>query len=323
VPRRAAFSLAILGIVVLAALALSPSPYWSIAPGAAIDLSRRIAVEGYAPPKARYYLTDVTIGRASFLGLVLHFAPGTSLVRRDALVPPGESQRGYERLMSEAMTQSQRIAALVAERGAGLHVPAPAERTVVEEVPSDSRAAGVLRPGDVLVRVGSASGESAADVERAMRASRPGLPVPVVVEREGRALRLHVPTTVTAAGPRFGIQVRRLLDAPQLPVPVHFDLENVEGSSGGLMFALQIYATLRGAQSRGPRAIAGTGSLAADGSVRAVAGVEQKLLAAKRAGADVFFVPRQNFAEIAHERGLRVVPVDSFRDAVTALARRH
>jgi len=44
------------------------------------------------------------------------------------------------------------------------------------------------------------------------------------------------------------------------------------------------------------------------------------LIAAKRAGARIFLVPRQNFADVAGEGGVRVIPVASFRDALRALA---
>jgi len=320
VPRRAAFSFAILcATIALAALALVPSPYWIVAPGSAIDLSRRIAVEGYAPARRRYFLTDVTVERASLLGLAARFLPGRALVRADALVPPGESPRGYEHLMVEAMTQSQRIAALVAERGAGFSVPLPAERTLVESVLAQSRARAILQPGDALLRVAGKAVTSVGDVARALAGSAPGRLVEVVVERDARRLRLAVPTIATPAGPRFGIEVQQVLSMPDLPVPVHFTLPNVEGSSGGLMFALQIYGALRAGRQSGPASIAGTGALSPDGTVRPIEGARQKLIAAERAGAGVFLVPRANYADVANERGLRVIPVDSFRGALAAL----
>jgi predicted S18 family serine protease len=43
------------------------------------------------------------------------------------------------------------------------------------------------------------------------------------------------------------------------------------------------------------------------------------LIAAKRAGVTVFLVPRANAADIASERGVRVVPVGTFSDALAAL----
>jgi hypothetical protein len=43
------------------------------------------------------------------------------------------------------------------------------------------------------------------------------------------------------------------------------------------------------------------------------------LIAAKRAGARIFFVPRENYPDIAGERDPRVIPVDTFRQAVRVI----
>jgi PDZ domain-containing protein len=86
------------------------------------------------------------------------------------------------------------------------------------------------------------------------------------------------------------------------------------------MFALQIYGALRAERLRGATTIAGTGTLRPDGSVQPIEGALQKLIAARRAGASVFLVPRRNYPDVARERGLRVIPVDSFRGALAALA---
>ena len=83
------------------------------------------------------------------------------------------------------------------------------------------------------------------------------------------------------------------------------------------MFAVEIYAALHGLP--GGVAVAGTGTLRSDGRVGRIEGTRQKLLAAKRAGARVFFVPRANFTDVADERDVRVVPVDTFAGALRAL----
>jgi PDZ domain-containing protein len=106
---------------------------------------------------------------------------------------------------------------------------------------------------------------------------------------------------------------------PDLPVPVRYAMGDVEGGSGGLMMALRIYDALHGIGGAPHRTIAGTGTLDFDGRVGPIQGTPQKLIAAKRAGATVFFVPRANYADVAGERGVRIVPVGSFADALRAL----
>lgn len=115
---------------------------------------------------------------------------------------------------------------------------------------------------------------------------------------------------------RLGVVLAMRYPTPALAVPVHYTVGAVGGSSGGLMMALRIYDALRGSVAHEQRRIAGTGTIALDGRVGPIEGAKQKLIAAKRAGARVFFVPRENYADIAAERDVRVIPVGTFgRDA--------
>jgi PDZ domain-containing protein len=68
--------------------------------------------------------------------------------------------------------------------------------------------------------------------------------------------------------------------------------------------------------------VAATGEIDVDGGVGPVGGIKQKTYGARRAGVDVFLVPAgDNAAEARrYARGLRVVPVKSFQQALRALA---
>jgi PDZ domain-containing protein len=318
-PRQRAFVWAIALLALAVALSIVPTPYDLIAPGSAIDLATRIEVEGHPPPLRRFYLTDVSVTRASVLLLLLGgLWPGTRIERRDELMPPGMNMRGYDSLLIDAMRESQSIAAYVAERSAGYPVRRPLERVIVEQVLPDSHAVPALAPGDRILSVNGRAVAVPQDVTRAEEGLRAGDPLAVVLERTGHTLRATIAPYAMPQRPRLGILVRSTIEAPELPVAVHFAFDDVSGSSGGLMFALDIHAVLVHARSAG-EAVAGTGTIESDGSVGPVEGVRQKLIAAERAGARVFFVPRANYAQIASERGLRVIPVSTFAEALAAL----
>ena len=78
---------------------------------------------------------------------------------------------------------------------------------------------------------------------------------------------------------------------------------------------------MRGNVDRGLR-VAVTGELALDGSVAPIGGVKQKVIGARRSRADVFLVPAGDNADEARRYAgdLRVIPVESFRQALRALA---
>jgi PDZ domain-containing protein len=106
-----------------------------------------------------------------------------------------------------------------------------------------------------------------------------------------------------------------------LPVRVRIDVGEVGGPSAGLAFALDVAEELGHDIDRGFK-VAATGELRLDGSIQEVGGIKQKTIGARRAGVDIFVVPAgENAAEARrHADGLRVIPVQSFRQALQGLA---
>lgn len=107
-----------------------------------------------------------------------------------------------------------------------------------------------------------------------------------------------------------------------LPEEISFGSEEIGGTSAGLMLALEVYDQLTpGNLAEGMR-IAGTGELRLDGSVAAVNGVRQKVVAAEAYGASLFLAPRENVAEAsAAANSIKVVGVDTFEQAIRLLRR--
>ncbi|MFC8836411.1 S16 family serine protease [Streptomyces griseoincarnatus] len=118
----------------------------------------------------------------------------------------------------------------------------------------------------------------------------------------------------------------RYLGRENQGIDVTLKLADVGGPSAGLLFSLGIVDKLDGDGSGGDltggRVVAGTGTIDAEGRVGAVGGVPLKTQAAKRDGATVFLVPRDECAEAKAElpQGLRLVPVTTLKGAVDALA---
>jgi PDZ domain-containing protein len=239
------------------------------------------------------------------------------LIADDKLVPHGLTPRDYDRMMVGAMTESQTIAAIVAERAAGYAVPTPAQHTYIAAFSPASRARGTLREDDDLIRVAGVAIHRPSDVARALRGVLPGRAIAVAIVRDGEPKLARVATIGIAGMPRLGVAIATRTELPNLPVPVRFSLGNIAGSSGGLMFALEIYAALR--DPAPGDAVAGTGTLAADGSVGPIEGVAQKIVAARRAGCRIFLVPREDASAVAATSGIRTIAVSSFSDAVRAL----
>jgi PDZ domain-containing protein len=96
------------------------------------------------------------------------------------------------------------------------------------------------------------------------------------------------------------------------------------------MFSLEIYNQLNKEDYTKGYQIAGTGTIDPDGTVGPIGGIEQKIVAADKAGAEIFFAPNvkggkdSNYpaavktARDIHSK-MKIVPVDTFDDAINYL----
>lgn len=294
-------------------------PYYIFGPGAAVDLNGVIAVAGHSPPPGSLFLTDVNVlpGRPAYYAAA-KILPGFEIVKREELVPPSMTDAQLDTALVDDMKQSQETAAVVAERAAGLHVPSHAA-VVVEKILPKTPAATCLHVDDRIVAVDGARVTDIGAVTDATRTKRAGSAYRFSIVR-GAAHETVACRTATIQGrPRFGMIVSFDPGAYSVPIPVKFDVHDINGSSAGLMFALQIYRTITGRDLGPERMIAGTGVLELDGKVDPIEGTREKLQAAKRAGATVFLVPNENYRDIRGTPGIRIIPVGSFDDAVKAL----
>lgn len=266
------------------------------------------------------FLTDVRVLRATpAFWLAAKVAPRTfQLVERSRVVPPNTTDRQYTTQLDEMMKTSQMTAQVVAERAAGLPV----------RIVTSVRVGGMLRGtpavrcfrlGDRIVGIDGHRVGRVLDVQRATRRQPPGRRFDLMLERDGRKQRVSCATYADKRVPRFGVMLRDVVEDYKLPVVVRYDLPHVNGPSAGLMFALEIYRELTGKDLTGKHDVAGTGVLSLDGRVSPIEGARQKIAAAKRAGAAVFVIPRENAGDVAGTTGITVVPVSSFDDAVKAL----
>jgi PDZ domain-containing protein len=108
--------------------------------------------------------------------------------------------------------------------------------------------------------------------------------------------------------------------AIDLPFDVAIDAEDVGGPSAGLAFTLSVLDILTPGDLTGGERVATTGTIGFDGSVGPIGGIEQKTVAAREAGVDLFLVPAAEVEAARADAGsMRVVGVDDLADALAAL----
>ena len=327
--RHRRFLALLLGAIVLVAatagvLWLIPSNHYIVLPDRIRPVDPLIKVPGEdgAVRDNGIYMVDVRVGRASvFERLFPEVHEGASLVPERVLNPVGISDRQRRASSLEDMDRSQEIATTVALRSLGREVavtPFGAQVVlVVPNAPADEK----LRVGDVIVEVDGEPVRSSDELLQAMEDLRPGDEVTLGVRREGDVEPVVLRTRAAEDDPQravVGIQVRD--DARfRFPVDVDINAGSIGGPSAGLAFALDIVDELGEDVDRG-RKIVATGELDLSGRVAPIGGIEQKTVAAREAGADLFLVPDANAAEARkHADGLRIVPVTTFDEALSEL----
>lgn len=117
----------------------------------------------------------------------------------------------------------------------------------------------------------------------------------------------------------------QIIAADEASKQVRISADEIGGPSAGLVFALEIYSRLVPHSVTKGYTIAGTGSINPQGEVSPIGGVDYKVVAAHKAGADVFFVPEAN-GPLAMEQAariktnLKIVTVKTLDDALQYLA---
>ena len=317
-------------LVVALVLYLVPSDKYVLLPDRARPVAPAVTVPGERDDHdgGGIYYVAVEVKKASELEkLFPSIHEGATLVPASDVVPQGESETQHRRAELRQMANSQEIAAAVALRALGKRVVVRSPGTVITAVAPDGPAGGNLRPGDLVVAVDGRRSPFLADLRRLIGSHRPGQPVKLTVRRGDSVLKLKLKTIKDPHDPKrpiIGVFTNcavQTFSKIKLPLPVRIDLGQVGGPSAGLAFALDIFEETGHDVDRGYK-VAATGELCVDGSVVPVGGLEQKTIGAKRAGVDVFLVPAGENAKDAkrYAGGMRVIPVNSFRQALHALA---
>ena len=165
---------------------------------------------------------------------------------------------------------------------------------------------------------------SVTDLSSQLQTQEPGVILQLQIKRRGENLSLTVPTIPPAepeAPVRLGISVETQETGYKLPFPVLIVPQKITGGpSAGLMFTLGVYDVVSGQDLTGGRKIAGTGTIDLNGKVGIIGGVQQKVVAAERAGAQYFLCPPDNYQDaLAVAQHIQVIKVATAQQALDFL----
>jgi PDZ domain-containing protein len=334
--KRSTSSLLVSGALLVALVAVAgylPVPYVLLRPGPTYDAlgevegTALVRVEGARtfPVDGELLLTTVTESGGPYGNLTLGealwgwWSEAAAVVPERLLYPPQLDRDEVKEQNTEAFVDSQANATAAALTF--LDEPTR-DVVIVASVDPDGASADVLEPGDEIVAVDGTAVTSSDQAADLIGASAPGEEVAITIKRDGTESVQRVTLEESADDPErgvAGITVKQTVQGER--VTVEYDLDDVGGPSAGLMFSLSIVDQLTRASLTGGRTIAGTGTIAADGQVGPIGGIQQKVVGARRDGADYFLTPSRNCADAvaAAPDGLTLVEVSTLEGAVAAL----
>jgi Lon-like protease len=321
-------------IVVLAAVGfVMPVPYVALSPGPTENTLGKndqgvplIQIQGRQVYTDTGHLNFTTVAYQGgpedpidlFTALRGWLSSDTAVVPQEAIFPPSQSTKQVQQQDVQQMAGSQQNATAAALT----ELKIPFENiVVVASVTKGMPADGKLLPGDQLVAIDGTKTATAADVMAVMKPHKPGDKIVVTVKRAGKDLQIPITTVASQDGRNRAVM--GILPGPdfQFPLTVKISVGDIGGPSAGLMFSLGIYDKLTPGGLTGGKFVAGTGTIDPSGTVGPIGGIQQKMIAARDAGATIFLTPKDNCKEAvpAAPSGLRLVRADTMDGAVKAL----
>ena len=333
---RRSLTLSIAGLATLVAIAVAvlvPVPYVILGPGPTLNTLGKdssgkplITIVGHPTYPTTGNLNMVTVSYQGGPGVNLNvfqalrawLDPSEAVVPESELFPPGQTAEQTQQQDTAQMASSQQTATAAAL--STLHIPYQTQVEVVQTVPG-TPASAALKPGDVIVAVNGKPVTGQAELSLLITSSPPGSVLHLTVLRAGKTMQIPVRTVATkdsGGTPIIGVQVQ---EQYKFPFIVHISVGDIGGPSAGMMFALGIIDKLTRVNLTGGKFIAGTGEITSSGLVQPIGGIQQKMVAARDAGATVFLAPAGNCSDTAGAvpAGLRVVRVSTLPQAVSDL----
>jgi PDZ domain-containing protein len=306
-------------------------PYYTISPGGGLPINDRVKVTGAKtfPPKGEVFLLFVR-ERARvnvWRYLQAKLDPDIDLFPEKSFTGGRTPAQLRDQAIAD-MRNSQLAAKKVALEKLGYDV-VPQGAVVFSTIPK-SPASKVLKKGDIIVAVDGKPVRELGDLSRIVMAHAPGDDLTVVVDRDGKRVTVPMTTIKNPEGDNTIIGVT-VTQRYKFPIGVSIDTSDIGGPSAGLAMTLAIIDDLSPGNQTGGKRVAVTGTIADDGHVGEIGGIEQKAVAAKAAGAQLFIVPKCTQAEgradcqreldRARKRsgGTPVVPVATLDEALRAL----
>ncbi|CAG7603527.1 putative protein YlbL [Paenibacillus solanacearum] len=321
-----------------------PLPLYIFKPGTAEALAPMVHTKAAdAGDKGKFMLTTVRVADATVFGYLMSFVrPYEELRMKQELLRKGETESEYTQRQEVVMLSSQANAIQAAYNKLNIPYHIQKEGLVIQQVYPEFPAHEELRAGDYLLKVDEMEVTALKELQTYLASKKAGDTVAVTFKRKGTVQTKEIglgvlPSEGGTQPQRVGLGVvpaeLQSIKADAEEKQVTIKAGDIGGPSAGLMFSLEIYNRLTEGDISKGYIIAGTGEIDPKGNVGVIGGIQHKIVAADKAGAEIFFSPKDievqgqkipNYsdalkrAEELHTK-MKIVPVGTIGDALSYL----
>lgn len=284
-------------------LVLYPLDMYVMKPGHAYNVSEYVTVQnGDEDEEGSFSLMTVSMSKATPLTYVYaKFKDYYELLSMNQVRQEEEDDEEYNVRQLKLMTDSQFNALYVAFSRAGLEYQVTFKGVYVLNIITGGAADGLLKAGDEIMEIEGERIESqqmlSESIEKLQEEGRKE--IELVINRDEELLTKKIALKeIPGSEGRVGLGIvftesKSIKTDPK----VNIQTESIGGPSAGLMFTLEVMDQLLDENLTKGYTIAGTGEMLEDGTVGRIGGIEKKVVAADKAGVEIFFAPDDEVTE--------------------------
>lgn len=288
-------------VVLLGFLSLYKLDDYIMSPGGAYDVSRFVTVQnGDELDEGTFNLMTVSLTRATpLLYAISKVREYQEILPMNRVRQEEEDDEEYAVRQLKLMNDSQFNALYVAFSKANLNYSITYKGVFVLNVLNGGAAYGILKAGDEIVEVNGERIDRQATLVEKINEVNKDEDITITINRNNELLDKTIRLKeIPGANGRIGLGItfsesKSIKTDPRVKI----NTEDIGGPSAGLMFTLGILNQLIDEDLTKGYNVAGTGEMFEDGTVGRIGGIEYKVVAADKAGMEIFFAPDDTITE--------------------------
>ncbi|MBD7942816.1 SepM family pheromone-processing serine protease [Psychrobacillus sp. FSL K6-2684] len=288
-------------VVIILVLGFYPMESYISRPGGAYELTPFVEVDGGdKDDEGTFSLLTIALSKATPLTYAYaKVMDSQKIYKANQIRQEDEDEEEYNVRQLKLMSDSQFNAISVAFDRAKKPFTVINHGIFIFNVIDGGGADNILKAGDKILEMDELTDLTGEIIADYLASKKEGDKIRLKVERDGDELTKEVtlkavPGVLEKAG--IGISYTENKVVETTPV-VEIHSEDIGGPSAGLMFTLEILNQLLPEDITKGYNIAGTGEMLPDGTVGRIGGIDLKVIAADKKGAEIMFAPDDEIAE--------------------------